>query len=431
MTGWWQNGWARSVASPVSMAGRRLRGRVPWAFRHGWILVVCVIVVVAAASVASRHQRPTYSATSIVLVNPRPGPTTPGAAQEAQGLAATYASLIPNDAAVVSAVASKTGLTPAEVTKATTVTVTSGTSILNVKFTASTAAVALRGADAMADSISGAHPVTATIPSGAVLLTQHPAAATRHLTSKTTILGLSVLLGLLLGTVLLIIWERADARFDKPEQITDGLGIPARSPATLSDASVLAIMRQWRGLALHRMGALEGLAPRVALVPAIPRSAGNVTALAEMLVGSALRGSMRVSASIADARSEDLAPQSPWAGTSEPVAGGAASRNGTKGRAPVPTTPTTPDLELLVGGQPGVEGGEAVSQQAHVTVLVVPVGSRVREVRRAAALLAELGSLPVWALMVTPERRLSVPNPYSSNGRGPSDAEFVSEHQHT
>ncbi len=397
------------MGSPVTKAGRRLRERVPWLLRRGWVIVVCVILVVAVAGIASRHQRATYSATSILLVNPGATSQTPGAAQEAQGLAATYAGLIPNDAAVISAVASKTGLAPSEVTSATTVTVTNGTSILNVRFTASTPAIALTGADAMADSISGKHPVTATIPSGAVALMQHPTAAIRHLTSRSVILGLSVLLGLLLGAVLAIIWERADARFDKPEQVTDELRIPARSSAALSDESVLAIMRQWRSLAMHRMGVVEGHAPRVALVPATPRAVASVTSLAEMLVASAVRGSMKVRASIADARSEDLAPQNPWAAGSD-LADGGGSPNGGQNRElyVAPTSPTTPDLELLVAGQPGVQGGEAVSQQAHVTVLVVPVGSRVREVRRVVSLLAELGSLPIWALMPTGNRRSSV-----------------------
>lgn len=420
------------MGSPATKAGPRLRGRVPWLLRRGWVIVVCVILVVAVAGVASRHQRATYSATSILLVNPGATGASPGGAQEAGALATTYAGLIPNDSAVVSAVASATGLTPSEVSSATTVTVTSGTSILNVRFTASTPTTALRGADAMADAVSGKHPVTATIPSGAVFLMQHPASATRHLTSKSTILGLSVLLGLLLGAVLTIIWERADARFDKPEQVTDELGIPARSSAALSDESALAIMRQWRSLALHRMGVVEGHAPRVALVPATPRAAASVTSLAEMLVASALRGSMRVSASIADARSEDLAPQNPWSSGSD-LAEGGGSRNGAQDRelyAP-PASPSSPDLELLVGGQPGGEGGEAVSQQAHVTVLVIPVGSRVREVRRVVSLLAELGSLPVWAIMPTSVRRSSIQRPYSANDRTSSDAGLIPEPQLT
>ena len=415
----------------MTKAGPRLRERAPWVLRRGWVIVTCVILVVAVAGVVTRHRHATYTATSILLVNPGANSQTPGAAQEAQALAATYAGLIPNESAVLSTVASKTGLTPSEVTSATSVIVTSGTSILNIHFTASAPAVALRGADAMADAISGKRPVTATIPAGVVLLMQHPSSAVRHLTSKSVILGLSALLGLLLGAVLVIIWERADARFDRPEQITNELGIPARSPSTLNDESMLAIMRQWRTTALQRMGVVEGHAPRVALIPATARAGASVISLVDLLVGSALRGSLRVSASIADARSEDVAPRNPWGpGTDLAGAGGGGSRNRSANRETYAVTaaPAVSDLELLVGSQPGDEGGEAVSQQAHVTVLVVPMGSRVREVRRSIALLAEVNALPVWALMsVGADRRPSFREAYGSDDRSPEDAGMPSE----
>jgi capsular polysaccharide biosynthesis protein len=388
--------------NPAPIPRRSLRDRFPWLFRRAWVIVVCTVLVVVAAFTASRHQRATYTANAILLVKPGATKSSPGAPQEAQALAATYAGLIPNDSSVVATVAAATGLSTPQVARDTTVTVINGTSLLNIRFTAATAAEALQGANAMADSLSGATPVTTAIPGGTVTVTKPATDATRHLTSKTVVLGLSLLLGLLLGGVITIIWERTDARFDKPEQITDELGIPARALAALNDVAVLAVMRQWRTLALHRAGDDEGHVPRVALVPAVPRVRQRVARLAEMLKAAAWPGSMKISTSIADARSEELLLEQGSSFQNALVAAaGSAERNGLQGRLPRPGAvgPPSYGLEVLVGGQPGTEGGEAVSQQAHVTVLVVPAGSRVKEVRRSVALLAELGSTPVWTLM--------------------------------
>jgi capsular polysaccharide biosynthesis protein len=368
-----------------------LRDRVPWLFRRAWVFIACVVLVMATTMVVSAKRTVTYGADSILLVNPGASAISPGSAVEAGTLAATYAGLIPADNAIIRYVASKTGLSFRQVQSDLGVTVENGTSLLDVNFTSASPSTSLIGANATAIAISGTSPVTPAIPAGTTVITKQATSATKHSTSSGIVLGLGAILGILLGSILVLAWERADPRFDRPAQVTEVLGLPTRLASELSDASIIAILRQWQSEP-------EAQPPRVAFLAGIPAISEPLGSLAARFAAAGQRWGISVMV-----RTPESLQQQP-----EP-SGKAGSTQSNRAKSPVPQAGT--DVELLVGGMPGVEGGEVIAQQAGITVLVFSREAKVRTVQRSAKVLGELGSTPSWALLTesrapSPLRRL-------------------------
>ncbi len=215
------------------------------------------------ALVAYPHPTPTYTASAVLLVNPGANATSPGSAQEAANLAATYAGLIPTDDAIVQSVVAATGLSASQVEHDVAVTVQDGTSLLVINFTATSSAGALKGANAMARALSAPNPVSSAIPAGTVVVTKQATTAVQHATGSDVTVALGVALGALLGVILALAWERLDPRLDQAPQAAELLGIPTRLISGLSDLSASAILRQWQ--AESEMSApTSGLRRRVA-----------------------------------------------------------------------------------------------------------------------------------------------------------------------
>ena len=316
-----------------------LRARIPRIYRRGWVVVVVTILVVAVAVAIAGSRPAKYSANSILLVNPGATATTPGSAQDAQALAATYAELIPNDQSILNAVSSETGLSPAIIKAGTAVTVINGTSLLEIKFTNSSAATVPLVVNDMSQAITKTKPVTTSIPSGAFATIQGSGAITGGALAKSEIVLIGLILGILLGVIVVITWERADPRFDKPEQLTTQLGLPARALGSLNTESATALVERWKELA-------DREEPTIALV-------------------SAVRG-IEESVVVVGRRLELVADE----------------------------------MNLVACGAPGEGSADILAHDADLTVLVVPRESRIRDVLRSRELLRQLGVQPSWALMV-------------------------------
>ncbi len=317
-----------------------LRSKAPWLFRRGLVLIVVVVVTTATALAVSSAKQATYSSDAILLVNPGATPTSPGSSQEAQALAATFAGLIPSDNALLHAVASATGLSLAQAKSGTSVTVVNGTSLLDLRFTAQNPTGATTGVSAMSQAISGITPATRAIPSGTITVVRDAGPPISHAQKPATAAALGLILGLFLAAVIMIIWERADARIDKAGQITASLGVPARSLDSLNVDSAAAMLDHWKS-------STQREDPKIALLSAVP--------------------GMHQSTVSAGRRLGRLAP----------------------------------GMQLLVGGAPGEENGDRVAQLADVTVLLVPQEARVRAVQQSRDYLEQLGIQPTWALMIS------------------------------
>ncbi|HLG66646.1 MAG TPA: hypothetical protein VKV36_02090 [Acidimicrobiales bacterium] len=412
---------SRSIEDPFGVRSSSLRARAPWLVRRGWVLVLCLVVVVLVAGAVGERKPVTYSATATLSVNTGVTSALPGSPNEAETLASNYSGLIPADTAVVAKVAKAVGMSHDQVRNATAVTVVNGTSLLAVKFTSSTPQGAIAGATALADAVAGSNPADPkNFPAGSVSVAQYPSDVVRHQVKLPIVLGIGVGLGLLLGAVLVLAWERADARVDRPGQLTTILGIPARSLSSLNTMSAAALMARWQGI-------VGRPAARVALVPGVPGITDQVRELVRRLGLVDRFGSLRVRTNLDPAPSFETAAEGrPWsrapdqaqpAGAGGPVdrwglpADHLVARNGS--HLPHPRSTDTDDEEegilLLASGAPGFEGGEAIAQHAHMTVLVVPRGARVRDVQQSAILLDQVGVRPRWGLMMD-LRRLRVPS---------------------
>ena len=372
------NPWGRGVAS--------VRSRAPWLFRRAWVLIVCVVLVLAVTYMVSSKRTVKYSANSILSVITGASSTSPGSAQEAANLAATYAGLIPADDAIVANVAAKTGLSFSQVQSDLAVTVQNGTSLLVVTFTSPVPSTALVGANATAHAISGDHPVSPAIPGGTMVVTKQAVDTTRHSTSGTIVLALGGIFGILLGLILALAWERADPRFDRPAQVTEVLGVPTRLASELSDASAVAIMRQWQAEA-----GTESI--RVAFLAGVSNIQGPIGAVARRFASSA--NSWGTQATVRQPMPTEVGRRR-----------SDAERQGGQRRSPrakpstAPNRAPAPTIQFIVGGTPGAEGGEVVAQQADLTVLAITPESKVREVQRSVEILEELGVTPSWALLI-------------------------------
>jgi len=349
----------------------RLRARVPWLFRRAWIVVLCACLAGVLAQFAFPHRAVTYTASAVLLVNPGANASSPGSAQEAANLAATYAGLIPTDDAIVRSVVTATGLASSGVGHDLAVTVQNGTSLLVVSFTSTSPAVALRGANAIARAISAPHPVTSAIAVGTLVVTKQATSAVRHSTNSSFILGLGVALGALLGVILAVALERADPRLDQAPEVVELLGIPTRLVPGLSDVSAAAIMRQWQAETAKR-------APRVAFVGATPQIGDRVVDVAGRFTLSA--DGVGPSAVISRPRDREATPS-------------VEHHNGNR-----------PSIELIAGGAPGAEAGEVTAQQGDLVVLVIVQETKVRTLQRSVAVLSGLGISPSWALLTTKDR---------------------------
>jgi capsular polysaccharide biosynthesis protein len=339
-----QDGEVASVALEKHGPLTRMRSRVPWLFRRGLVLIIAVIVTTGSALGIASVKQATYTSDAILLVNPGATNTSPGSSQEAQALAATYAGLIPSDNAVLHAVASATGLSLADVKTGTSVIVVNGTSLLDLRFTAQSAQGATAGVDAMSQAISAGQPVTQAIPAGTLTLVRDASTPISHVQKTSTVVALGLVLGLVLGAVIMIIWERADARFDKPRQIADILGIPARTLDSLNVDSAAAMLNHWKALAQRND-------PQIALLSAVPGMTKSTESVGQRFAV------------------------------------------------------ISPDMHLRVGGAPGEENGDRVAQVADITVLLVPREARVRLVQQSRDYLAQLGIRPTWALMISDRAR--------------------------
>lgn len=369
--------------------------RVPWLARRSWVIVLVTVLVTLIAAALTIGKPVTYSANAILLVSPGASATSPGSAAEAQGLAITYSGLIPKDSAILHSVASVMKLTKADVQNDLSVTVVNGTSLLDIQFTANSPRGALTGASTVAAAITGTPPASRAIPSGTVSTTDPPTSTTRHATKSLLVILVGLVLGFLLGIIAMIVWERADPRFDRAGQITGALNIPARSLRGLSEISSESLIERWRVLSKHHPA-------RIALVAGVPGITGAVIELSHRLAQtSPLNTTFEVAIDSRVAMSSSPAPGLPI------IDPNFDSKLRLKDANQHVEPSSISDLVFLPSGNPGTESGEVVAQNADLAVLVVPRGARVREVREAFVLLRQIGVRPKWALLVDTKSRPS------------------------
>jgi hypothetical protein len=202
-----------------------------------------------------------------------------------------------------------------------------------------------------------------------------PAAATH--TGRTVAIG--AVLGLILGLVLLVAWERSDPHVSDARSLSSQFGCPATPADRLSPDAAHALLERWASLT-------DRVPARVAMLPADAGSVAPADEVARLLAqsGEGVR--------YLDARSGAFLQ---------------ALGNGHLG--------DDSDSVVLVHAAPPAQGGEAVALSCDLTVVVVRSGARSAEIRHMAEELANFGVVPAWALLTprsghigtTPERPLA------------------------
>lgn len=327
--------------------------RLNWLRRRWWVIALCVVVVTAAAYAVARPAGGAYTSEALLIVRSGATANTPGSANEANRLAVTYSQLIPQDSLVLERVAERLGVERSTVEDNVAVEHDPNTSILRLRYSAPTEEAAVEGARAFADALTGSSPASTNF--NGLGLSRLPDDATRNEGSSST-LPVGILLGLCLGVVLVLAWERADGRLDSIEDLEQEVDYPVTGLKDLSGGAILALMERWRSIAGDRPASVA-------------------------IVGSAT-GYQSLTAEVAVVFANTAAADTVTEGTGASV--------------------TMKGMRLLSGGAPGTsEVGESIVQRAGATVLVIPQGSQVNDLRKVMESLNDFEVKPVWALFAS------------------------------
>jgi capsular polysaccharide biosynthesis protein len=307
-----------------------------------------------------------YSVEMVLLVASGAGPTGTLSADQSNKLARTYSGLIPEDREVLTALANRLKVSPAEAQSKLSVLNDEETALVRVTYTDADPQTARDAVEAVADSVTGDRPSSSSVSPGSLTLVSLPDNAVANSSGVGASVPIGLVLGLCLGLILLVALERADPRVDSSEELGEETSAPASSFEALSSESIIALLERWTTLA-GRQDAT------IAFVPV--NSAA--TPLARGVHGRFL--------SAADAEGWPVTSGFPEPGD---------------GRRRITTA-------LVASGPPGGEAaGEAAALGADVVVLVAPHGVRVRDTQATLSVLERFGVVPSWAIYVGRAKQL-------------------------
>jgi hypothetical protein len=329
------------------------------AWRRGWI-VVFAIAGVTALAVWVNGSRPGKTVTEAVAIVPAGASEEgPGNATQATQLAQTYVEAIPEDGAVIAYIAKQIGRSEDEVADGITVVGNPATSVLRLQYEDTDRGRALKADQALLDSVTGRKPRGESVAPRSLNVVHDPLILRETAGATSAAIPVGVILGLALGLVLVVAWERSDPRIDGPSELAEAASTPATALGDVAPGNIDALLERWRRLPGNGHG------PQVVgLLAATTRS--------EDLVRPAANELARMSAS-----------------------SGQLLRVGNSGGD------SGEGLVIITGGVPGgPSAGEAVAADASVVVVAVERGARAAELRGTLSVLEQFGATPAWALLV-------------------------------
>jgi capsular polysaccharide biosynthesis protein len=230
--------------------------------RRGWVLLVTVVVAALCAYLVASIRGATYTAQSTAVVTASNSAQSVVTPDQADGLATTYAVLIPQDTAILNKMATTLGTSVSDVQARLSVFNTTGTALLVIDYKGTSADNAIAGATTALQAIAGAHPVTPNIIPKSVGAVQLPTTASAS-RGVPVLVAIGVIVGIALGLLMIVAWERVDPRIDRPEDLSHEIGSPTSPVSEISESGANALIARWRALAGHGP-------PRIALVPVTP-----------------------------------------------------------------------------------------------------------------------------------------------------------------
>jgi capsular polysaccharide biosynthesis protein len=312
-----------------------------------------------------------YKARAVLLVPSGASRAATLSADQANKLAITYAALIPQDTAVVGAVARDVDESRDEVQRDLSVISEKDTSLLRVSYQSDSPSAARAGARATTGAVSGATPASSAILPLSLQTVSVPRGAGAPTTKgKAPAVTIGALIGLALGLVLLVAWERSDPHIRDPRGLSAHIGCPATPVDRLSGGAAKALLERWSALTPNRP----------ARVAVLPGDAG-MEAATDAVIGRLVQGGGGI-ATVQDAYSSGHGDVD-------------ASGNGSHADADADA-----DVALVrAGAVGGARAGQAVALGCDLTVVVVPMGIKAADVRSLAEDLGDFGIVPVWALL--------------------------------
>ena len=322
--------------------------------RRLWVVLLCMALAAGAAALLARGPS-TYSADAVLIVPGGGSSDDPGHASEAQRLAATYASVLGRDDGVSPAVAEALRRDRSEVEEHLVLQNVSGTSVIQVTYTASTPEEALQAVQTVVRLVTGTRPRTPTVAPGTLQATRVATQAQEQ--SRPPVVPIGLVLGLALGLLLAVTLDRADVRVEEGSDLDDLLPVPV-SVLSGSPAALAEISTRWS----ERSEVTE----TVSLVPVLDSDHAAAAAVHARLVQHGHAAGV-------------------------PLHGGdAAGQLDAAQRRVV----------VEHGSLAGEMRGEVLSASYTTAVLVVTQGTPVRRVRAALPALAALDVRLLWCLVV-------------------------------
>ncbi|WCB96955.1 hypothetical protein DSM104299_05725 [Baekduia alba] len=326
--------------------------------RRAWVIVAAIAICAAAAAALSGARTNSYTSSALVLVSSGADAKGPGDASEAINLASTYATLIPQDPGVTRYVGGKLGMSSGDVENDLTASHLTGTGLIKLAFKSDDADDAVRGAALTVGAITGDRPTSDSIGADSMRVVRAPSRdqgfSTDQTISPSASIALAIILGLFLGIVILIAWERADPRIDEPGDVELAAHLPASRLGDLSASARAALVQRLGGQAATGDG-------RRSTIALLPSADGQIVELQD--AGDAL-----------------------WTAT-------AGAKGGLADAAP------TPGVVLGGTGPQELETLQA-AEAGGARIVVAQQGMKVARLVAAVHHYERLGLAPQWVLMV-------------------------------
>jgi hypothetical protein len=335
----------------------------PWRtlLRRWWLVVLCAVAVTAIASLTTSESAAKYRATAVYVI-PVGGPLIGERTDlsNAARLGETYSILLPEDEALIDALAGGARIAPKKIRDGMRVDAVGSTPLLNVSFTGSGRDEVERFFAAFEQAMAAIPPPSPNVLPQSVKIVRPPSTVSQLSTISTDAVPLGLVLGVLLGLVGAFLLERADPRIDDDVAAETIFGVPTFTMAKGRTAGALAVMDDWRRLAKRRD-------PSVCLAGLRPSSKRLLPYAAHTFAGMAAAAGQ-----------------------------GVVVLDGTDGHG------EPGDTALRLAGPLNADGAaEREAQRCAVTVLVVPRGVPARDVAMGVQSLARFDLTPSW-LLLTP-----------------------------
>ncbi len=264
--------------------------------RRAWIVVVTVVLAMMAAGAASSSAKSTWHSTAVLVVPAFDGSTDgsfSGSATDSSRLATTYARLLSQDRQILQATSVASGTDVDAIQDQISTASVDGTSIIEV--TVSGAPSEDEAAAVMDAFVAAAiKPATTLVAPGSLEVVRVDDPALDAVRSSTLVVAVGAILGLALGVVIVVFWERAHPRIDTVEELEVIDRVPTTVVADFVSAA-RALAERWVGLAedqghvvfvtvgdgevARAKALLEGIIDAEPLPPEWPNGSGGVVEL--------------------------------------------------------------------------------------------------------------------------------------------------------